>query len=144
MVLFFLALVLLCAGAFAFLNGFRDASSSVALAVRTRALTPTVAVLLASLFNFIGAGLSAALALAVSQAWLSLPPGTNGLTILLAGAAERHPLGRLHVVARHSRRPPPMPWSAASPGRGSRASPSAATPSPALTPRSCPRWCSRC
>ena len=85
MVMFFLALVLLCAGAFAFLNGFRDASSSVALAVRTRALTPTVAVLLASLFNFIGAGLSAALALAVSQAWLSLPPGTNGLTILLAG-----------------------------------------------------------
>ena len=84
MVLFFLALVLLCAGAFAFLNGFRDASSSVALAVRTRALTPTVAVILASLFNFIGAGLSAALALAVSQAWLSLPPGTNGLTILLA------------------------------------------------------------
>lgn len=85
MVIFFFALVLLCAGAFAFLNGFRDASSSVALAVRTRALTPTVAVLLASLFNFIGAGLSAALALAVSQAWLSLPPGTNGLTILLAG-----------------------------------------------------------
>ena len=83
--IFVLALVLLCAGVFAFLNGFRDASSSVALAVRTRALTPTVAVLLASLFNFIGAGLSAALALAVSHAWLSLPPGTNGLTILLAG-----------------------------------------------------------
>ena len=59
--------MLVCAGAFAFLNGFRDASSSVALAVRTRALTPTVAVLLAGLFNFIGAGLSAALALAVSQ-----------------------------------------------------------------------------
>ena len=85
MMLFFLALVLVCAGAFAFLNGFRDASSSVALAVRTRALTPTVAVLLAGLFNFIGAGLSAALVLAVSQAWLTLPAGTNGLTILLAG-----------------------------------------------------------
>jgi len=84
-VIFFFALVLLCAGVFAFLNGFKDASASVALAVRTRALTPTVAVLLASLFNFIGAGLSAALALAVSQAWLTLPPGTNGLTILLAG-----------------------------------------------------------
>ena len=81
---FFFALVLICAGVFAFLNGFRDASSSVALAVRTRALTPTVAVLLAALFNFIGAGLSAALALAASQAWLSLPSGTNGLTILLA------------------------------------------------------------
>ena len=40
--------------AFTFLNGFRDASTSVALAVRTRALTPTVAVLLAALFNFVG------------------------------------------------------------------------------------------
>ena len=85
MMTFLLALVLICAGAFAFLNGFRDASSSVALAVRTRALTPTVAVLLASVFNFIGAWLSATLALIVSQAWLSLPTGTNGLTILLAG-----------------------------------------------------------
>lgn len=81
----FFALVVLFAGAFAFLNGFRDASSSVALAVRTRALTPTVAVLLAGLFNFIGAGLSAALALEVSRTWVVLPPGGNGLTILIAG-----------------------------------------------------------
>ena len=47
MSLVFFALVVLFAAAFAFLNGFRDASSAVALAVRTRALTPTVAVLLA-------------------------------------------------------------------------------------------------
>jgi PiT family inorganic phosphate transporter len=83
-VLFF-AVVVVFAGAFAFLNGFRDASSSVALAVRTRALTPTVAVLLAGLFNFIGAGLSAALALGVSRTWVVLPSGGNGLTILMAG-----------------------------------------------------------
>jgi PiT family inorganic phosphate transporter len=81
----FFALVVVFAGAFAFLNGFRDASSSVALAVRTRALTPTVAVLLAGLFNFIGAGLSAGLALAVSRTWVVLPSGSNGLTILIAG-----------------------------------------------------------
>ncbi|MET3809986.1 inorganic phosphate transporter [Arthrobacter sp. UYEF3] len=85
MTLVFFALVVVFAGAFAFLNGFRDASSSVAVAVRTRALTPTVAVLLAGLFNFIGAGLSAGLALAASRAWLVLPPGGNGLTILIAG-----------------------------------------------------------
>ncbi len=83
-VLFFAAVVLFAA-AFAFLNGFRDASSSVALAVRNRALTPTVAVLLAGLFNFIGAGLSAALALEVSRTWVVLPSGGNGLTILIAG-----------------------------------------------------------
>lgn len=85
MSLVFFALVVLFAAAFAFLNGFRDASSSVALAVRTRALTPTVAVLLAGLFNFVGAALSAAMALEVSRTWVVLPPGGNGLTILVAG-----------------------------------------------------------
>ena len=85
MTLFFFAVVVLFAAAFAFLNGFRDASTSVALAVRTRALTPTVAVLLAALFNFAGAALSGLLALHVSRTWISLPPGENGLTILIAG-----------------------------------------------------------
>ena len=59
--------VVLLTAAFAFLNGFRDVSTSVALAVRTRALTPSVAVLLAAFFNFVGALLSATLAVAVSQ-----------------------------------------------------------------------------
>ncbi|MFC8409791.1 anion permease [Arthrobacter sp. NPDC057259] len=85
MSLVFFAAVVLFAAAFAFLNGFRDASSSVALAVRTRALTPTIAVLLAGLFNFVGAALSAALALEVSRTWVVLPAGGNGLTILMAG-----------------------------------------------------------
>ena len=70
----FAAVVLLTA-AFAFLNGFRDVSTSVALAVRTRALTPSVAVLLAAFFNFLGALLSASLAVAVSQHWITLPGG---------------------------------------------------------------------
>jgi PiT family inorganic phosphate transporter len=83
--LFFFALVVVFAGAFAFLNGFRDASTSVALPVRTRALTPTVAVLFAALFNFIGAALSATLVLEVSRTWIQLPAGPNGLTILAAG-----------------------------------------------------------
>lgn len=78
MTILLFALVVVFAGAFAFLNGFRDASAAVALAVRTRALTPTIAVLLAALFNFVGAGLSAALALAVSQTWVQLPKGRTG------------------------------------------------------------------
>ena len=85
MTTFFFALVVVFAAAFAFLNGFRDASTSVALAVRNRALTPTVAVLLAGFFNFVGAGLSAVLALQVSRTWVRLPPGQAGLTILVAG-----------------------------------------------------------
>ncbi|MDQ0076594.1 inorganic phosphate transporter [Arthrobacter oryzae] len=85
MTLFFFAAVVAVTAGFTFLNGFRDASTSVALAVRTRALTPTVAVLLAALFNFVGASLSAALALQVSRSWISLPDGENGLSILVAG-----------------------------------------------------------
>jgi inorganic phosphate transporter, PiT family len=81
-------LVVLLAAAFAFLNGFRDASTSVALAVRTRALTPSVAVLLASFFNFLGALVSAGLAVAISRAWISLPPGPEGLSMLVAGLAS--------------------------------------------------------
>lgn len=81
----FLALVVLCTGAFAFLTGFRDASTSVGLAVRTRALTPTIAVLLAGLFNLIGAAVSATLALEASRAWVALPQGSDGLSILVAG-----------------------------------------------------------
>ncbi|KRE71211.1 inorganic phosphate transporter [Arthrobacter sp. Soil762] len=83
----FAAVVVLAAG-FAFLNGFRDASTSVALAVRTRALTPSVAVLLAAFFNFLGALLSAGLAVTISQTWISLPDGTNGLSMLVAGLAS--------------------------------------------------------
>ena len=72
MTLFFFALVVVLAAAFAFINGFRDASTSVALAVRTRALTPTVAVLLAAVFNFIGALLSAG-----TGAWRSARTGSR-------------------------------------------------------------------
>ncbi|HSU46771.1 MAG TPA: inorganic phosphate transporter [Arthrobacter sp.] len=82
------AAVVLLAAVFAFLNGFRDASNSVALAVRNRALTPSVGVLLAAFFNFIGALLSALLAVAASQTWINLPAGTGGLTILVAGLAS--------------------------------------------------------
>ncbi|WP_066287738.1 inorganic phosphate transporter [Arthrobacter sp. B6] len=78
-------LVVLLTAAFAFVNGFRDVSTAVAPAVRTRALTPSVAVLLAAFFNFLGALLSAGLAVAVSQHWITLPGGVNGLNILAAG-----------------------------------------------------------
>ncbi|MGM9472776.1 inorganic phosphate transporter [Pseudarthrobacter sp. YS3] len=87
--------VVLLTATFAFLNGFRDASTSVALAVRTRALTPTVAVLLAALFNFLGALLSATVAVAVSHTWIHLPAGDSGLSILLAGLASASSWGLL-------------------------------------------------
>lgn len=87
--------VVLLTATFAFLNGFRDVSTSVALAVRTRALTPSVAVLLAALFNFLGALLSATAAVAVSHTWIHLPEGDSGLSILLAGLASASAWGLL-------------------------------------------------
>lgn len=79
-----LGAVVIAAGGFAFLNGFHDVSNSVAAAVRTRALTPTVAVLLAALFNFVGALLSTALALFFTEAAIGLPSGPTGLGVLMA------------------------------------------------------------
>lgn len=71
--------------AFAFLNGFRDASNSVAAAVRTRALTPTIAVLTASLFAFAGTMLSTTLGVyLISAVELTVPEGAPGLILLLA------------------------------------------------------------
>jgi PiT family inorganic phosphate transporter len=81
------ALVVLTAG-FAFLNGFRDVSNAVALAVRTRALTPSVAVLLAALFNLLGALLSASVVVAVSRTWINVPDGVSGLNILMAAVGS--------------------------------------------------------
>ena len=83
-----LVAVLLCAAIFAFLNGFRDASSAVALSVRTRALTPTIAVLLAGLFNFLGALLSVEIAEALRDRLFTVPSGNDGLILLLAALAS--------------------------------------------------------
>ncbi len=77
-----LVLVVGLASGFAFLNGFRDVSNAVALSTRTRALTPSIAVLLAAIFNFVGAMLSGTFILAFTQSWITLPSGTSGLTIL--------------------------------------------------------------
>ncbi len=78
-----LGAVIAAAGGFAFLNGFHDVSNSVAAAVRTRALTPTAAVLLASLFTLVGALLGSSLALLFVDVAGGLPSGTTGLAILL-------------------------------------------------------------
>ncbi|WP_026556633.1 inorganic phosphate transporter [Arthrobacter sp. 35W] len=82
-----LVAALALAAAFAFLNGFRDVSTAVAVAVRTRALTPTVAVLLACLFNVLGALLSVTFATAMREKLFTLPTGEDGLGLLIAGLA---------------------------------------------------------
>ncbi|WP_285727014.1 inorganic phosphate transporter [Psychromicrobium xiongbiense] len=83
MALALLVVVCLLAAAFTVLNGVRDASAAVALAVRTRALTPTVAVVLAGAFNLLGAALSGGFALSLHDQLFVLRAGPEGLTILL-------------------------------------------------------------
>jgi len=72
--------------AYAVLNGFRDSSTAVAAAVRTRALTPVVAVVVAAFFAFLGtlatSGLSTALVDALD---FNVPDGTTGLKLLICG-----------------------------------------------------------
>ncbi|WP_313812958.1 inorganic phosphate transporter [Glutamicibacter sp.] len=72
--------------AYAVLNGFRDSSTAVAAAVRTRALTPVVAVVVAAFFAFLGtlatSGLSTALVDALN---FNVPPGTAGLKMVICG-----------------------------------------------------------
>ncbi|MDJ0316737.1 MULTISPECIES: inorganic phosphate transporter [Arthrobacter] len=84
MITVLLSAVIVTAAIFAFLNGFRDASSAVALSVRTRALTPTVALLLAGLFNCLGAIASVALTATFAEKLFSVPEGRSGLILLLA------------------------------------------------------------
>ncbi|WP_306418485.1 inorganic phosphate transporter [Arthrobacter glacialis] len=84
LIAFLLGAVIVTAALFAFLNGFRDASSAVALSVRTRALTPSVALFLASFFNCVGALLSVMLTAAFADRLFTVPPGRVGLLLLLA------------------------------------------------------------
>ncbi|MGG5172875.1 inorganic phosphate transporter [Pseudarthrobacter sp. J1738] len=88
MVLAFLILAIVLVAVFTFLNGFRDVSAAVALAVRTNALTPSIAVLLAAMFNALGVLISVPFALAISQSWVVLPPGLNGVTVAVSTLAS--------------------------------------------------------
>jgi PiT family inorganic phosphate transporter len=85
--LLFLLVVCALAGTYAWLNGFRDASFAVAVAVRTRSLTPSVALLLAGLFTLTGALCSLPLALALSRHLIGVPAGSPGLALLGTGLA---------------------------------------------------------
>ncbi|MDR6621433.1 anion permease [Sinomonas atrocyanea] len=76
------SIVLVCA--FGFLNGFRDASNAVALTVRTRALTPGIAVVLTAAFNVLGTLAGAWLLRALGTVFVTVPAGSGGLTVLAA------------------------------------------------------------
>src|ERR671938_459680 len=57
-----LALVLVLAVSFDFINGFHDTANAIATVVATRVLTPLQAILMAGILNFLGAVSGAAVA----------------------------------------------------------------------------------
>jgi PiT family inorganic phosphate transporter len=60
-------LVLLAALAFEYVNGFHDAANAIATVVSTRVLTPRQAILMAAVFNLIGASLGTAVASTIGK-----------------------------------------------------------------------------
>ncbi len=77
-------LVIVAATIFAVINGAHDVPNNIALAVRTRALTPKAALLLAASFNFLGALLGTGLAAVfIKQFNLFLPHSDHSLIVLL-------------------------------------------------------------
>ncbi|MCW4467293.1 inorganic phosphate transporter [Glutamicibacter sp. MNS18] len=71
---------------YTWLNGFRDASTAVAAAVRTRALTPGIAVAVAAVFAFLGTLASSSFGFfLVSRLDVSLGSGVPGLLVLVCG-----------------------------------------------------------
>lgn len=70
-----LVVVLTMAVAYGTVNGMRDAPNAIALPVRSRALTPGAALMLAAAMNLIGGILSGGF---LAAAWQSLPTGLHG------------------------------------------------------------------
>jgi inorganic phosphate transporter, PiT family len=85
MTLLLIIVVVVVALSFDYTNGFHDAANSIATAVSTRALTPRAALLMAAVFNVIGALLGHGVAETVGSGIINAPSGNEGLRIVLAG-----------------------------------------------------------
>jgi PiT family inorganic phosphate transporter len=79
-----LVLVISMAMGFNYTNGFHDAANAIATSVSTRALTPRIALLLAAVFNFIGAFFGVGVAKTVGSGIIEAPTGNEGLLIVAA------------------------------------------------------------
>jgi len=80
-------LVVICALAFDFINGFHDTANAIATSVSTRALPPKTAVLMAAVMNFVGAITFTGVAKAITKDIVdpfSLGEGVGTVIILAA------------------------------------------------------------
>lgn len=85
MTLALVVLVVAVALAFDYTNGFHDAANAIATSVSTNALTPRVALLIAAIFNLVGALLGEGVARTIGSGIVTPPGGHHGLVIVLSG-----------------------------------------------------------
>lgn len=78
--------VLIAAAGYAFVNGFHDVSNTVAPAVRTRALSPRAAVILAAVFNAIGVLSATGIVTVFLFSLGDFPSGSTALGMLLTSS----------------------------------------------------------
>jgi PiT family inorganic phosphate transporter len=76
------AIVIALAMGFNYTNGFHDAANAIATSVSTRALTPRIALVMAAVFNLLGAFIGTKVASTVGKGIISPPSGTIGLLIV--------------------------------------------------------------
>lgn len=77
--------VIAVALAFDYTNGFHDAANAIATSVSTRALTPKAALVMAAIFNLVGALLGETVAKTIGSGIIDPGGGNHGLTIIFAG-----------------------------------------------------------
>mgnify|MGYP000895692491 CR=1 FL=1 len=69
---------------FGFANGFRDANGTIATSVSTHALTPHIALAMATSMNLLGALISTGVAQTVGAEIIATPSGSAGMAAILA------------------------------------------------------------
>ncbi|WP_066068169.1 inorganic phosphate transporter [Neobacillus soli] len=77
-------LIVICALAFDFINGFHDTANAIATSVSTKALKPRQAILLAAIMNFVGAMTFTGVAKTISKDIVNPFDLTNGSIVILA------------------------------------------------------------
>jgi inorganic phosphate transporter, PiT family len=77
-------LVVVCALAFDFINGFHDTANAIATSVSTRALPPKTAVMMAAVMNFVGAITFTGVAKAITKDIVDPFALQNGTLVILA------------------------------------------------------------
>ncbi|MFZ7946431.1 MULTISPECIES: inorganic phosphate transporter [Bacillaceae] len=77
-------LIVICALAFDFINGFHDTANAIATSVSTKALRPRQAILLAAIMNFVGAMTFTGVAKTISKDIVDPFNLTNGSVVILA------------------------------------------------------------